>query len=389
MIQRVSPLLPNLESVTANYGVDARVTFGMVVSKLTSKPESVHKTKPLYAYFHKHESQYGELSQIKQLEARMAELFPEDPKLSHFASRYSGEGFEPTGVRLIVSPATQTRPKGVMQSIEQVAPTTQISPRPQYVPEPSRSPRPHFVQSAVATNSPKRPYPVEDLENELNRPRKLARGESPLKGAAGRRLDQQKRLQQGTPTWNAPPFVVPRDITFLLSIIPKAELYSATKFKPDALVRLLRETIVPDYSTWKQAKEESQAPQQRQYGTLSHYSANQTAVPPFHLPQQTQTRSGPVAQSDWHHGNPQHDYRRSAATSAFYGGNALSGTTSMPASLSLSFPPSPGFPMPPSYVADTSRSSYSYSDEESGHGNGKTAAPPRLRPSADWYGKKR
>ncbi|KAI9052607.1 hypothetical protein LZ554_003950 [Drepanopeziza brunnea f. sp. 'monogermtubi'] len=252
--------------LSINDTTNARVTFEMVVSKLTSKPESVHKAKPLYAYFHKYESQYGELSQISKLEARMAELFPEDPKLSQFASRYSGVGFEPTGIRLIVSPATQTRPKGVMQSIEHPPPAMQISPRPQYAPEPSRSPRPQYVQTAVTTNSPKRPFPVEDVESDLNRPRKLARGESPLKGAAGRRLDQQKRLQQGTPSWNAPPFVVPRDITFLLSIIPRADLYAATKFKPDALVRLLRETIVPDYTTWKQAKEESQAPQQRQYG---------------------------------------------------------------------------------------------------------------------------
>jgi cleavage stimulation factor subunit 3 len=196
----------------------------------------------------------------------MAELFPEDRKLSRFASRFSGEGFDPTAVRLIVSPAVQMRPKNIMQSIEQPTLPVQDSPRPQYIQEASKSPRPQYLQ---ATNSPKRPFPVEDFDSDANRPRKLARGESPLKGAAGRRLDQQKRLQQsqGTPAWqSSSSFVVPRDITFLLSIIPRADLYNHSKFIPENLVRLLRETIVPDYSTWKTAKDESQAPPQRYDG---------------------------------------------------------------------------------------------------------------------------
>lgn len=333
-----------------------------MVSRLTQKPELAWKAKPLYDYFHKYESQYGELSQISKLEKRMAELFPDDPKLSQFASRYSGEGFDPTGIRLIVSPATQTRPRGVMQSIEQPPPAMQASPRPQYVQEASRSPRPQYLQPLPATNSPKRPFPTEDLENDLNRPRKLARGESPLKGAAGRRLDQQKRLQQGTPSWNAPPFVVPRDITFLLSIIPRADLYAATKFKPEALVRLLRETIVPDYSTWKTAKEESQAPPQR-YGT--HPSSSE----PPHRPQkqQAQARNGRVEQNGFgnqaYHGNP-----------AFYSGppgsNVMHGYPP---------PPPPGFQPP--HVADPSSSGF-YGDES---GSREPVIPPRLWPAASWY----
>ncbi len=198
----------------------------------------------------------------------MAEVYPDDPRFATFAARYSAEGFDPTAVRIIISPSKQMKPKStgpsIMQSIEQ--PTSiQNSPRPHYVQE--ASPRPQYLQ---VTNSPKRPFQIED--DDLNRPRKLARGESPLKGAAGRRLDQQKRLQQGTPTWqsNAPPFVVPRDITFLLSIIPRADLYTSTKFKPEALVRLLRETIVPDFSTWKTARDQSQPPVQRYDGTRSN-----------------------------------------------------------------------------------------------------------------------
>ncbi|TVY80631.1 mRNA 3'-end-processing protein rna14 [Lachnellula suecica] len=239
---------------------NARVAFETAVSRLTQKPESVAKAKPLYAYFHKYESKYGELSQIRKLELRMAELYPEDPKLLQFASRYSGQGFDPTAVRPIISPATQMRPKStaLMPSIEQHT-SVQDSPRPQFVQE--ISPRPQYLQT---TNSPKRPFPVEDMDDD--RPRKLARGQSPLKGAAGRRLNQQKQLH-GTPGWqsNAPPFVVPRDITFLLSIIPRADLYQSTKFNSEALVQLLGQTYVPEYGAWKASREQPQPQQQQRY----------------------------------------------------------------------------------------------------------------------------
>lgn len=195
----------------------------------------------------------------------MADLFPEDPKLLCFASRYSSDGFDPTAVRPIISPATQMRPKHTMQSVEQPvsvqgSPRPQFrqeaSPRPQYRPE--ASPRPQYFQS---NNSPKRAF-GEDSDTESARPRKLPRGESPLKGAAGRRLDQQRRLQQthGVPSWQsngATPFVIPRDITFLLGIIPRAETYTASRFNAEAMVRLLEQTTIPDYSTWKVARDQA------------------------------------------------------------------------------------------------------------------------------------
>jgi hypothetical protein len=207
----------------------------------------------------------------------MAELYPEDPNLLQFASRYSGEGFDPTAVRPIVSPATQMRQKSaVMPSIEQYT-SVQNSPRPNFVQQ-EISPRPQYLQLTNTTNSPKRPFPIEDMDD-LSRPRKLARGESPLKGAAGRRLDQQKRLH-GTPNWqsNAPPFVVPRDITFLLSIIPRADLYQSTKFDAEALVRVLSQTHVPDHSSWKASREQPQPqpqPQPQRYDGRTSTNYNQ------------------------------------------------------------------------------------------------------------------
>ncbi|KAB8292902.1 hypothetical protein EYC80_007267 [Monilinia laxa] len=253
---------------------NARVAFETAVSRLAQKPETVHKTKPLYVYFHGYESQFGTLDQIKKLEKRMAELFPDDPRLLRFSSRYSVDGFDPTAVRPIVSPGSQMKPKLVMQSIEQ-APSIPDSPRPQYVQEQSPRPQqpPQFVPNQN-TNSPKRPFPAEDFENDLNPPRKLARGQSPLKGAAGRRLAQQKGIQQtqGTPTWqsNAAPYIIPRDITFLLSIIPRSDIYlrdpqlKGVKFIPNEMVQLLARTEVPDFVQWKNAREQPQQSQQPQ-----------------------------------------------------------------------------------------------------------------------------
>lgn len=250
---------------------NARAVFETSVNRLTQKVESISKAKPLYVFFHKYEADYGELSQISRLEQRMADLFPDDPKLLRFSARYSADGFDPTVVRPIISPATQMQPKQVMQSIE-VPGSAQISPRPQFreiSPRPQQvrqeaSPRPTYTH--VVPPSPKRPLGGEESDNESGRPRKLARGESPLKGAAGRRLDQQKRLQQtmgGVQQWAATgpaPVTIPRDITFLLSIIPRADTYQATLFNSEAMVRLLGQTTIPDYATWKAGREANTGP---------------------------------------------------------------------------------------------------------------------------------
>jgi cleavage stimulation factor subunit 3 len=101
---------------------------------------------------------------------------------------------------------------------------------------------PHLanLMPAVNTNSPKRP--LEDADD-MNQPRKLARGESPaLKGAAGRRLDAARRNL--APSGNTPvvagPTPLPREINFLLNIIPPAHTYRETRFKPEAMVDMIR-----------------------------------------------------------------------------------------------------------------------------------------------------
>lgn len=223
-------------SSSANPAADARVVFETAVTKLALKPETVSKAKPLYAFFHDFESRYGELTQIVKLEKRMSDLFPEDPALTLFSRRFAQQGFDPTVIRPIISPATQAKPKTI----------TSIKAEAEGVPD---SPQQRINE---IINSPKRPLPTDD-DDDSPRPRKVARPESPLKGAAGRRLDQQKRNRQPQelPQFNPPvthpppPPPLPRDVMFLLSIIPKAETYHATKFSAEQLVKLLRETNIP------------------------------------------------------------------------------------------------------------------------------------------------
>lgn len=173
----------------------------------------------------------------------MSDLFPEDPRLSSISQRFTHEGFDPTAIRLIISPSTQARPR--MTNIEAVS--AQNTPP---------------YQHAQPTNSPKRPLPFEEVDTEVLRPRKFARGESPLKGAAGRRLDQQKRSRLPNEiaqnegqnnTYMLPPPMLPREVLFLLSIIPKASTYHATRFKPEEMVKLIRDTHIPSSVTQSRA----------------------------------------------------------------------------------------------------------------------------------------
>lgn len=239
---------------------DARAVFETTVNRLGQKPETLAKAKPIYAFFHEYESHYGELSQIRKLEQRIANLFPDDPKLSHFARRFSTNGFDPTALRPIISPATQTRSKAGAPAVDAGSVSRGTPPQPAL----NRPP------------SPKRQLAADDSEPETGRPRKAARSDSPLKGAAGRRLDQQKRNQQqyqqhqqqlqqqqqqqqhqsypGPGPSNLgpgmqyplPPAPLPRDIAVLLSMIPRAEMsHPVTRYPPEQMVRLLQYITLP------------------------------------------------------------------------------------------------------------------------------------------------
>lgn len=274
----VSLSLSTVLSTCANLASDARVVFETAVTKLALKPETVSKAKPLYAFFHDFESRYGELTQIVKLEKRMSDLFPEDPALTLFSRRFTQNGFDPTVIRPIVSPATQAKPKTI-PSIKAEAEGVPDSPQ-------------QRINEII--NSPKRPLPTDD-DDDSPRPRKLARPESPLKGAAGRRLDQQKRSRQPEmPQFSQPvphpppPPPLPRDVMFLLSIIPKAETYHATKFSAEQLVKLLRETNIP--TTMAQAP-----PLPGARGPLH----NQPMPPYQHMPSPIPQPQGPYGHSQY------------------------------------------------------------------------------------------
>lgn len=161
----------------------------------------------------------------------MRELYPEDPALAQFAHRYASPTFDPTSVRHILSPS-QTRQKSDNAGY---LTTTQASPAQNY--------------ADMSLNSPKRPYPTDDYDDE-SRPRKFARAESPMKGGQARRPDQPKRVQQlnGQNTSYKPqgsPAPLPREVVTLLSIIPPAHSYNISRLSPEKMIELLHHVNIP------------------------------------------------------------------------------------------------------------------------------------------------
>ncbi|KAI0404750.1 hypothetical protein F4802DRAFT_219164 [Xylaria palmicola] len=263
IFERGSRLFPESEHFFVEYlkhlharrdFTNARVVFSQTVKRFKDKPELIPKLKPLFAYFHGYEARYGELAQVHELEKQMAELFPDESSISPFAARFATDRFNPITARVIVSPAQQMRPKtAILQSVEDHSPSIRGTPLP--VGQAERSPRPQLLPLNPGNlNSPKRPFPVDEAED-YNPPRKMARGASPLKGAAGRRLDQQRR-QGGTAAAGAT-VPIPRDITFLLGLIPPADTFHAHRFRSNHMVQLIRETDVPSYSEWRTQNEQS------------------------------------------------------------------------------------------------------------------------------------
>ncbi|KAI0905975.1 hypothetical protein F4823DRAFT_609104 [Ustulina deusta] len=262
IFERGSRLFPESEHFFVEYlkhlharrdFTNARVVFSQTVKRFKEKPELTPKLKPLYAYFHAYEARYGELAQVQELEKQMAELFPDESNISPFAARFATDRFNPITARVIVSPAQQMRPNAaILQSVEDASPSIRNTPQP--IAQVERSPRPQFLPvNPSSLNSPKRPFQFDEADD-YNPPRKMARGVSPLKGAAGRRLDQQRR--QGGTAASGTTVSIPRDITFLLGLIPPADTFHAHRFKPERMVHLIRETDIPTFSEWRTQNEQ-------------------------------------------------------------------------------------------------------------------------------------
>ncbi|KAL7271787.1 mRNA 3'-end-processing protein rna14 [Rhizina undulata] len=260
--------------ITINDITNARAVFETFVGR--APPD---KCKRVYEFFYEYEAHYGELNQVYKLEKRMTELYPNDPFRNRFSKRYSYKAVDPCSYIPVVSPAQQCRPKLITHNIPHQS---------------SDFPIPPTAPSNGRIHSPKRPA-NDDLSDtsEQSRPRKFQRGDSPLKGAAGRRLDQQKRVQQnrdrvfsdrdgrdrdgrdgrmggyqyrdgqqqqqgpqgpqglqrqaqGYQVQNQPPPpTLPDQVMYLLSILPGADKYQAVKFRPEAMVGLLGSVTLP------------------------------------------------------------------------------------------------------------------------------------------------
>lgn len=230
---------------------NARAVFETTVKRLLAHetPEYIAKAKPLFAYLHDYESKYGELAQLQALEERMRKHFPEDPTLKLFSSRYSTPTFDTINVHPILSPR-QIQPRQQNSTVPSVE-----------VPEAGfNSPIQKTIDS-IATSSPKRPFP--DDFDDVGGPRKMARGESPLKGAAGRRMNQQQQQHQHQhqqqyqrqannngqaglpPSFPVPPPPLPPQIVYLLSMLPKASTYVDARLDAAKMVELIRDVHLP------------------------------------------------------------------------------------------------------------------------------------------------
>lgn len=208
---------------------NARAVFETTVNRFTTgenrdRPESVAKAKPLFLFFHDYESKYGELPQLVRLEARMRELYPEDPALLQFSARYQTPGFNPLSAQPIVS-GTQIIPKlGLQQSIE--------------VEPPREPPIQAVIDQITYVNSPKRPLPLDD-DDEDGRPQKIGRGPSPFSAV------QIRKIPAPLPPVVRAPAPLPAAINHLLSIIPRAAVYNDVRFDPVAIHKLIKEKHLP------------------------------------------------------------------------------------------------------------------------------------------------
>jgi cleavage stimulation factor subunit 3 len=260
--------------VSVNDLTNAKVVFETTLTKIlntASVPPEVQKEKcrPLLGYMHGFESNYGDLAQIHKLEKRMAEMFPLEPEILRFGHRFEMPAFDPLKAQIVIS-ATQTRqrpppgafppqqppPGGIAVMASPPTGEMRLGPHGPYI------------------SSPKRGLDDSDADTPS---RKFMRGESPIKGAAGKRIATSGgSMSANVPTTNtsmnpnagggsggfavknfvpggaaqmpmsAPqPAALPRQVTYLLSILPNATSYNATRFDPALLVNLLSSVPLP------------------------------------------------------------------------------------------------------------------------------------------------
>lgn len=267
--------------VSINDLTNAKVVFETTLTKIlntASIPSEIQKEKcrPLLGYMHGFESNYGDLAQIHKLEKRMAEMFPDEPELLRFGHRFEMPAFDPLKAQIVLSP-TQTRIRPPFEALPPQQPppggvAAMASPQ---TGEIRLGPHGPYVAS------PKRPLDDSDADTPS---RKFMRGDSPIKGAAGKRIATaggiggMNSMSATVPTTNnnmnvnasgggggfavknfvpgagaqMPPIsgppqppALPRQVTYLLSILPSAASYKATRFDPGLMVQFLSSHPLP------------------------------------------------------------------------------------------------------------------------------------------------
>jgi len=247
--------------VSINDVTNAKVVFETTLTKIqntTSIPAEVQKEKsrPLLGYMHAYESNFGDLTQIHKLEKRMGEMYPHEPELTRFSHRFEMPTFDALKAQLVISP-TQTRPRSAFSYPVQQPPPVggngeiRLGPHGPYI------------------TSPKRP--LDDSETDTPSRKFLRGGDSPIKGAAGKRIATGGAMSATVPTTNnnintsggsggfavknyvpgasngLPPLpmqLLPDQIMGLLAKLPAANTYQVQRFDPGRMVQFLRGLVI-------------------------------------------------------------------------------------------------------------------------------------------------
>ncbi|OQO01677.1 hypothetical protein B0A48_12714 [Cryoendolithus antarcticus] len=240
---------------------NAKAVFETTLTKIQSHASLTpaarsEKCRPLLGWMHAFESRYGDLGQIHRLEKRMAELYPLEPDLMRFTHRFETPTFDALKAQLVLSP-TQIRPK---TSSYAQPPQQQFNDAPQSPPDLRLGLHGPYV------SSPKRPLPLDndsDVDTPARKHQRFDRQASPRRtlppaanaaqGGSGGFVTKSYVPGSGPVGGGAGagvggpvgPTPLPRDVVYLLSILPNALEWRATRLDGGKMVGLLQGVGLP------------------------------------------------------------------------------------------------------------------------------------------------
>ncbi|KAH8101899.1 hypothetical protein BXZ70DRAFT_932395 [Cristinia sonorae] len=230
--------------ISVNDDTNARAFFERIVP--TFPPE---RARGLWDRWTRYEYQYGSLQSARDLEKRMAGMYPNEPPIKRFADRHKylnvdaiavrdlGFKFGRTGVASAQSGtvAAGSSSSSQAQSSQDVANSSQES-----------------AMSVVSSGSSKRPATSSQHGRDVGPPpAKKHRVRSPSvseasgsgrhrEGGSGRRDGSRGRDEPAEQVVNCPPV-----ISWFMSVLPEASSYEGPVFKAEDMMHLLRNTVIP------------------------------------------------------------------------------------------------------------------------------------------------